>query len=52
MVETVPAVQYGDNNIQYMLPVACDDNTKVTCTKSTTKSDSFDEKTKHLSAPF
>ena len=51
MTKTVPATQYGDDNIQYMLPVACDDNTKGTW-KIDNKSESFDEKTKNSSAPF
>ena len=48
----VPEGKYGDDNIQDMFTVTFDDNTKETCTTETTKSYSFDEKTKNLSAPF
>ena len=51
MTKTVPAAQAGDGNTRDMLPVACDDNAKETCTSATIKSDSFDEKTKKSSAP-
>ena len=44
---TVPGAQDGDDNIQYMLPVSCDETFKETCTTETTKSDYFYEKTKH-----
>ena len=51
MTKKVPAAQDGDHNTEYMLSAECGDNTKVTSTTATTKSDSFDEKTENSSAP-
>ena len=48
----MPAAQSGDDSTQDMLPVVCDDNDKEKCTTATTKNDSFEDKTKKLSAPF
>ena len=50
-MKTVPSVQYGDRNIQDMLPVVYYYNSNGTCTTPTTKIDSFDEKTKNSSTP-
>ena len=50
--EMVLAAQYGDDNIQDMLYMARDDNSKITRTTATTKTDSFYEKTENSSAPF
>ena len=47
MTKTVPSAKTGDSNIQYMLPVECDDNAKGKCTIETTKSDYFDENTEN-----
>ena len=51
MTRTVPKMQAGGGIIKYMLPVECDNNTKVTCTKATTKNDSLGEKTENSSVP-
>ena len=51
MTKMVPVAQAGDDNISYNMPVACDENTKVTFATATKKCDSFDEKTKNSSAP-
>ena len=37
MTKMVPTAQAGDDTIPDMLPVACDDNAKGTCTTETTK---------------
>ena len=47
--EMVLAAQAGDDNIQYMLPVACEKISKGKFTTATTKSGSFDEKKKFIS---
>ena len=49
---TVPVAQDDGDNMQYMLHVSCDKNSKGTCIAETIKSDYFDEKTENLSAPF
>ena len=45
------AYQSGAGNIQDMLPVSCDENTKRTFTTVILKSDYFDKKTKNSPAP-
>ena len=52
MTKTAPTTKSGDDNIQDMLPVACDDNSTGTFTAATKKINSFDEKTENSSALF
>ena len=44
MKKTVPAAQSGEDNIQDMLPVACDDNIRGKFTTATIKTDYSYEK--------
>ena len=47
MTKRVPTAQYVDDKTQDMFPIARNDNANGTCTTSTMKSDSFDEKIKN-----
>ena len=51
MKKYIPEAQDGDDKIQRVLTLVCDDSAKVTCTTATIKSDNFDEKTKNSIAP-